>query len=76
MTIISLGVLLDRACEEIAARGSALDHGSRLIVHPLVYQCVAQTRPKEMAQGCPLLLLGLELAPSEDVSLSDFKIVR
>jgi len=76
VTVISLGVLLDRACEEIAARGKALDHGSRLIVHPLVYQCVAQIRAKEMAQGCPLLLLGLELAPSEDISPSDFKIAR
>ena len=75
MTTIGLGVLLDRACSEIVARGSARTRGSRLVVHPAVYRSVAEAHPRDVARGLPLFLLGLELIASDDVAPSDFKIV-
>ena len=76
MTDVGLGVLLDHVCNEIIRRSSPFEPGTRLMVHPLVYRCVAETRPQEVSRGLPLLLLGLELAPSEEVSPSGFKIAR
>jgi hypothetical protein len=76
MTAIRLGVLLDQACAEIVARGGTLHSGARMLVHPSVYRCIAQTRPRETAQDHPLLLLGLELVASEDIAPFDFRIVR
>jgi hypothetical protein len=76
MTDVGLGVLLDRVCKEIVGTSSPLEHATRLMVHPLVYRCVAESRPQEVARRLPILLLGLELAPSEEVPLSGFKIAR
>ncbi|MPZ57410.1 MAG: hypothetical protein GEU91_13090 [Rhizobiales bacterium] len=74
MAKVSLGVLLDQLCSEIVSRGG-LELGTRLIVHPQVHRCVAESRPQEVAQGFPLMLLGLELTASEAVPPSSFKIV-
>jgi hypothetical protein len=71
-----LGVLLDHVCKEIVGRSSPLEHETRLIVHPLVYRRVAELRPQKLARGLPLLLLGLELVPSEEVPPSGFKIAQ
>ena len=73
-TDVGLAVLLDRVCDEIAGRGKPPERGARLMVHPRVYRCVAQSRPREVARRLPLMLLGLELAPSDDIPPSGFKI--
>jgi hypothetical protein len=75
MTDVGLGVLLDRVCNEMLGRDDPLGRGRRLMVHPLVYRCVAESRPQEVARRLPLMLLGLELAPSDEVPPSGFKIV-
>jgi hypothetical protein len=72
---LSVGVLLDHICSEIVSR-RASEIGSRLMVHPLVYRCVAESRPQEVARGLPLMLLGLELTASEEIAPSSFRIAR
>jgi hypothetical protein len=71
---VSLGVLIDDACREIVARRGSFARGARLLVNPMVYKDVADARRQEVARGLPLMLLGLELVPSEDVAPSQFKI--
>jgi hypothetical protein len=71
---IGLGVLLDQLCTEIVRR--RVERGAKLLVHPQVYRCVAESRPQEVARGVPLMLLGLELQVSDDVSPASFRIMR
>jgi hypothetical protein len=73
---VGLGILLDQVCGEIVRRAGQRSHATRLLVHPVIFRCVAEARAQEVARGLPLLLLGLELVPSEEVPPSGFKMIR
>lgn len=76
VTEVGLGILLDQVCNEIVRSSCPFEQGTRLMVHPQVYRCVAEARSQEVGRGLPLLFLGLELTPSNEVPPMGFKIVR
>jgi hypothetical protein len=73
MPEIGLGALLDLACTEILRRHPS-ERGSRLVVNPEIYGMVAAARVREVEQGIPLMVLGLELDKSAEVPLTMFRL--
>jgi hypothetical protein len=75
MTELGLGVLLDKACDEILRRRPH-ERGSRLVVNPEIYRVVAAARPREVERGIPLMVLGLELDESAEVPPTMFRLAE
>lgn len=72
---MNIGRLLDQACTELAGRPRG-NRATRIIVHPSVYQCVAQARRHQADRNLPLMLLGLELQQSELMPANGYKIAE
>ena len=55
--------IIDLACGPLAARleNASMPRGMR--VHPDVFACIRELRERELADGHPLMFLGLELTP-------------
>jgi hypothetical protein len=67
--------LIDRACGPLAAR---LERGRppRLMrVHPEVFASIRDLRARELADGYPLMFLGVELTPEDSLPLDGFAFV-
>jgi hypothetical protein len=48
---------------------------SKMRVNPAVFDCIRNLRTREIADGYPLLFLGMELVASEAVPADDFEFV-
>jgi hypothetical protein len=75
MTEVGLGLLLDKACDEILRRRPH-ERGSRLVVNPEIYRVVAAARTREVERGIPLIVLGLELDKSAEVPPTMFRLAE
>jgi hypothetical protein len=63
MNTLELTPIIDRACGSLQARLDDNRPPRVMRVHPDVYAIVRELRARELADGYPLMFLGLELAP-------------
>lgn len=67
--------IIDRACGPLAARLERKRLPSAMRVHPDVFASIRSMRAREIADGYPLMFLGMELAPDAGLALEDFAFV-
>jgi hypothetical protein len=67
--------IIDRACGPLAERLEIKRLPSAMRVHPDVFACVREIRAREIADGYPLMFLGMELAPDANLALEEFAFV-
>jgi hypothetical protein len=63
----SIAEMLDEACPLILAAWQRNERPHYLRVHRTLYEVVAEAKASEIARGNPVLLLGLEIIPSDVV---------
>jgi len=44
-------------------------------VHPTVFECIKAIRSREIADGYPLMFLGMELVESENLPVDGFEFL-
>jgi hypothetical protein len=66
---LSVVQALDNVCLELLKAHEQGAHPSTLRLHPHVYDLVASAKTKDLAQGNPLLLFGLDLVSDQEVEL-------
>lgn len=71
----NLTTIIDRACGPLAERLNRKRLPSTMRVHPDVFACIRELRSREMADGYPLMFLGMELAPDAGLALDGFAFV-
>ena len=64
--------IIDHACGPLLERLDRSKAPRRLLVHPDAFDAIAAIRAQEITDGLPLLLLGLELAPTESVPIDGY----
>jgi hypothetical protein len=67
--------LIDLACGPLAQRMERHRPPRLMRVHPEVFACVRDMRARELADGYPLIFLGLELAPEATLPIDGFEFV-
>lgn len=75
MSLPQLTPLIDLACGPLAERLERGRPPSLMRVHPSVFARIRDLRSRELADGYPLMFLGLELAPGEDLPIDGFEFV-
>lgn len=61
----SVAGIMDAACEQVLRAWRDNWQPTRVRVHPSVYDTVVEAKEAELQRGNTLLLLGLEVIPSE-----------
>ena len=71
-TSLVLTRLIDRACGPLAERieNGRMPHSMR--VHPQILACIQGIRAQEIADGYPLMFLGMELTADDSLPLAEF----
>jgi hypothetical protein len=64
--------IIDQACGPLTARLEGGGSPRLMRVHPEVFACVRDLRAREIADGYPLMFLGLELAPDATLPRDGF----
>jgi len=64
--------IIDRACGPLADSLERKRPPATMRVHPDVFACIRAMREREIAEGYPLMFLGMELAPDASLALEDF----
>lgn len=72
---VSLAQLLDVARPLIMSSLQSGETPRFLAVHPALYDAVADCKKADVSRGQRLLVLGLELVPSDAVSLQSPKVI-
>jgi hypothetical protein len=67
--------ITDKACGPLAERIEQSRMPSKMRVNPAVFDSIQALRTREIADGYPLLFLGMELVASEAVPADDFEFV-
>jgi hypothetical protein len=67
--------ITDKACGPLADRIERSRMPSKMRVNPAVFDSIKALRWREIADGYPLLFLGLELVASEAVPVDGFEFV-
>lgn len=67
--------IIDRACGPLSERLENKQLPSTMRVHPDVFACIRDIRAREIADGYPLMFLGMELSPDVGLALEDFAFV-
>lgn len=67
---------LDRASTELLRLEEENRLPEGLQVHPAMYELMAGVRRRELADGYPLLVLGLPVEADEALSAQDYRIVH
>jgi hypothetical protein len=64
---VSIAQMLDDACPQILDAWYRNERPHYLRVHRSLYEAVAEAKASEIKRGNPVLLLGLEIIPSDVV---------
>jgi hypothetical protein len=67
--------IIDLACGPLAERLERKRLPATMRVHPDVFACIRELRAREMADGYPLMFLGMELAPDPGLAPEGFAFV-
>jgi hypothetical protein len=67
--------IIDHACGPLAERIERSRIPSRMRVHPTVFECIKAIRSREIADGYPLMFLGMELVESENLPIEGFEFL-
>jgi hypothetical protein len=67
--------IIDQACGPLAARIEERRMPAVMRVHPTVFGRIRDIRAREIADGYPLMFLGMELAPDAGLPLEGFAFV-
>jgi hypothetical protein len=73
MSPLTLTRIIDSACGPFADRLAQARAPRRILVHPEAFAAIAGIRAREMADGLPLMLLGMELASAASVPVDGFE---
>jgi hypothetical protein len=74
-TLPILTRIIDQACGPLAERIEEQRMPAIMRVHPSVFGHIRDIRAREMADGYPLMFLGIELAPDARLPLEGFAFV-
>ena len=72
---LRLAIVVDEACSRVFEAWEDRTRVTALRVNPAVYEAVAAARPGEVRRGYPLMLLGMELVPDEEVEAYEPAVV-
>jgi hypothetical protein len=67
--------IIDQACGPLAERIEEQRMPAIMRVHPTVFGYIRDIRAREVADGYPLMFLGMELAPDTRLTLEGFAFV-
>jgi hypothetical protein len=67
--------IIDQACGPLAERIEEQRMPAIMRVHPTVFGHIRDIRAREVADGYPLMFLGMELAPDARLTLEGFAFV-
>jgi hypothetical protein len=67
--------IIDQACGPLAERIEQRRMPAVMRVHPSVFRRIRDIRAREIADGYPLMFLGMELAPDARLPLEGFAFV-
>jgi hypothetical protein len=67
--------IIDQACGPLAERIEEQRMPAIMRVHPTVFGRIRDIRAREVADGYPLMFLGMELAPDARLPLEGFAFV-
>lgn len=74
-TPLILTRIIDQACGPLAQRIEEQRMPATMRVHPSVFGYIRNIRAREVADGYPLMFLGMELAPDARLPLDGFAFV-
>ena len=72
MNTLQLTRIIDEACGPLAAGLGGKRLPRLMRVHPEVFEVIRDIRARELADGYPLMFLGLELAPDAGLPRDGF----
>lgn len=75
MRSIGFATLLDKASTELLRMEEESRLPSAMRVHPDMYGVMADIRKREIADGFPLLVLGMPVRPDDSLEMHDYQLV-
>jgi hypothetical protein len=67
--------IIDRACTPLVERIRHSRMPREMRVNPRVFDSISSIRAGEMADGYPLMFLGMELSASEAIPVDGFELI-
>ena len=75
MQALLLTEIIDRVCPPLVERIRQSRMPREMHVNPQVFDCISAIRAGEIADGYPLMVLGMELISSDRVTVDGFELV-
>lgn len=75
MQPIRLTELIDNICPPLRERIAQSRMPREMLVHRSVFDCIRSIRAREIANGYPLMFLGMELKASDGLPADGFELI-